>query len=287
MKVTHATAKVERPSAKNGPAVPGEPARPTAAAERPMGNAYQDLAEPIQAIVTLSGFLLEEAQGQDGPKGLLSDMAKIHEAATKLVSLVKTAWGNSYPRMVPDAGEDKLKHVRHDLRNGLNQVLGFCQLLMYNDQIEGFGAFLADLRKIYQLCQDFEQKLLNFQIPGEAASLPAIVLATQRQPLRAKPGNLLIVDDSASGREVLRRLLEPQGHRISEADNGAQALKMMKETSFDLVLLDVLMPGVDGFQVLQHLKSRPKIPRGAIIVISGMEDAQSSIRCIDLARTII
>ena len=68
-------------------------------------------------------------------------------------------------------------------------------------------------------------------------------------------GSILVVDDNGINRDLLSRYLERQGHAVQVAPNGQQALEMIAAGAFDLVLLDITMPGLNGYQVLQHLKN--------------------------------
>lgn len=78
----------------------------------------------------------------------------------------------------------------------------------------------------------------------------------------------------------LRRYLEQQGHGVALAENGRQALDLLEAGRFDLVLLDILMPEMDGFQVLDRLKASPTHRDLPVIVISAMDEMDSVIRCI-------
>ena len=73
----------------------------------------------------------------------------------------------------------------------------------------------------------------------------------------ARPGGsrLLVVDDNKVNRLLLARTLELQGHSVALAENGRVALEMLRRERFDLLLLDMEMPEVDGFQVLEQMKN--------------------------------
>ena len=73
------------------------------------------------------------------------------------------------------------------------------------------------------------------------------------------PGRLLVVDDNKVNRLLLGRGLEQQGHTIALAENGRQALEMLHQSQFDLLLLDIQMPEMDGYQVLEKLQCRPEL----------------------------
>lgn len=95
-------------------------------------------------------------------------------------------------------------------------------------------------------------------------------------------GNILVVDDNRLNRFKLGRSLENQGHTIALAENGLQALDMLKENLYDLVLLDILMPEMDGYQVLEKLKSDEELREIPVIVISAIDEMPSIIRCIEI-----
>src|SRR6266581_191782 len=74
-----------------------------------------------------------------------------------------------------------------------------------------------------------------------------------RRDLRSGPAHLLVVDDNKVNRLLLTRSLELQGHSVALAENGRVALEMLRRDGFDLILLDMEMPEMDGFQVLEQL----------------------------------
>jgi two-component system cell cycle response regulator len=97
-----------------------------------------------------------------------------------------------------------------------------------------------------------------------------------------RPGSVLVVDDDAVNRLMLCRALEREGHHVRAVANGLEALEALHDGPFDCVLLDVLMPQMDGYQVLAHIRSDPTLRRTPVIMISALEDIQSIVRCIEL-----
>jgi serine phosphatase RsbU (regulator of sigma subunit) len=95
-------------------------------------------------------------------------------------------------------------------------------------------------------------------------------------------GFVLVVDDNEANRDVLSRRLKRQGHTVAVAENGLQALEMMRTQSFDLILLDIMMPEMNGYQVLETLKSDPTLRHVPVIMISALDDIDSVVRCIEL-----
>ncbi|OYY67226.1 MAG: response regulator receiver protein [Burkholderiales bacterium 28-67-8] len=94
---------------------------------------------------------------------------------------------------------------------------------------------------------------------------------------------VLVVDDIAENRDILERRLARLGiGSIEQATNGREALAAIERRNFDLVLLDIMMPEMDGFEVLQHLKARGRLTDLPVIVISALSDLEPVVRCIEL-----
>ena len=101
----------------------------------------------------------------------------------------------------------------------------------------------------------------------------------------AKPPEprLLVVDDNEDNRYTLIMRLEIEGYsNIAIAEDGEQALALMGSQEFDLVLLDVMMPKVDGYQVLQQLKADGRLHNIPVIMISALNEIDSVVRCVEL-----
>ena len=94
-------------------------------------------------------------------------------------------------------------------------------------------------------------------------------------------GSVLVVDDDPMNRKILARNLERTGHRARMAENGLVALEMLQAEPADLVLLDILMPELDGFAVLERIKADSGLRHIPVIMISAVEDVESVVRCIE------
>ncbi|MBA7623183.1 MAG: response regulator [Calditrichaeota bacterium] len=90
--------------------------------------------------------------------------------------------------------------------------------------------------------------------------------------LEGQTGHVLVVDDEEKNRELLRDLLEEQGHRVTEAENGEQALQKVKENPLDVILLDVMMPGLDGFEVCRRLKGDPETAPIPVLLVTALTE---------------
>jgi class 3 adenylate cyclase len=95
-------------------------------------------------------------------------------------------------------------------------------------------------------------------------------------------GRLLVVDDNKVNRLLLGRGLEQQGHQVTFAENGRQALNLLTSQAFDLVLLDIQMPEMDGYQVLEQIVHDPELRDIPVIMTTAMEELDSVVKCIEL-----
>jgi adenylate cyclase len=95
-------------------------------------------------------------------------------------------------------------------------------------------------------------------------------------------GLILVVDDDPVMRTLLARTLETQGHGVLTARDGLEALNVLSASEPEIVLLDVMMPGMDGVTVLERIKSDPARRSVPVIMVSGLEDFASVVRCIEL-----
>jgi class 3 adenylate cyclase len=173
----------------------------------------------------------------------------------------------SEPRADPRA------RLRHDLRTPLHQIIGYAELLEDEAREGGHESYLADLERI-RAAAKLALAAVDEAVPPtpsapagpvvfrvEPASGPAEAAAAP--PRGAAPGvggpttaRLLVVDDNELNRDMLARRLGGRGFTVETAEDGAQALERLDRQAFDVVLLDVMMPGLSGIEVLRRLRER-------------------------------
>ena len=101
-------------------------------------------------------------------------------------------------------------------------------------------------------------------------------------PRSHPPGELLVVDDNRVNRLLLGRALEQLGHTVVFAENGREALEMLRRRRVDLVLLDIEMPEMDGYQVLEAVAADPRLRDLPVVMMSSVEEVESVARCIEM-----
>src|SRR4051812_23393016 len=98
---------------------------------------------------------------------------------------------------------------------------------------------------------------------------------------RAERGRILVVEDKAMSRQTLCRYVAQLGHEATPAENGRSALALLQDGCFDLVLLDVLMPEMDGYAALEQIKAAPRLREIPVLMVSGLGEMDTVVRCIE------
>ncbi|MGI8820375.1 MAG: response regulator [Chthoniobacterales bacterium] len=198
----------------------------------------------------------------------------------------QTPRNNAPPHALPSA-------LLHELRTPLNHIIGFSELLLEQPDKN----LVPDLQKIHtagrQLLSLIDE---NFHSPGSSAPPAAPQGTSPDEPAAegsandpaagqlasgAAKGFVLVVDDIEANRDVLSRHLQRQGYQVATAADGQQALEKLRAETFDLVLLDVMMPEMDGYEVLQRLKADHALRHLPVIMISAGSELESVVRCIE------
>jgi two-component system sensor histidine kinase/response regulator len=177
----------------------------------------------------------------------------------------------------------------HDLRSPLNQIIGYSEMLTEEAEGQRREDFVTDLQNVrtagHRMLALIEE---NFTCVGGLQSVRRAEAGRTAEEEPAPetaaatgPGLLLVVDDDAANRDVLSRRLKRQGHEVRTAISGSDALRLMHATAFDLVLLDIMMPDMDGYQVLGSIKADDQLRHIPVIMISALNEVQSVVRCIE------
>ena len=204
--------------------------------------------------------------------------------------------------------EEALAELRHDLRTPIGLVLGYGEMVQEELTEAGRLDLAADMEKIraagQRLLEMVSERLSAEALgaphspsappflsvppssPGRTAAFaglhPAQAQSSEGSLSTQGGGLLLIVDDNEDNRSVLVRRLEKQGHGAVAASSGPEALNALTEQPFDLVLLDIMMPEMDGYEVLSRIKADPQTQNIPVIMISALDEIESVVRCIEI-----
>jgi DNA-binding response OmpR family regulator len=265
-----------------------------------LAHIRHELRTPMNHILGYCEMLLEQAE-ELGADSFTADLQRIHAAGKQLLALLNEL-------LEPLAGDEEMiktapaafwANVRHELRTPINHVIGYGEMLQEETQEAGHAEFTPDLGRILSAARHLlvlitevfdPEKIAKGAIELRAETLDrplplhSVTPPTERParvPVRAG-GTLLVVDDNDINRDMLSRRLRRQGYTVDVAENGRRALEMIAVRDFDLVLLDIMMPDLDGYQVLAHLKGDARTRDIPVIMISALDEIESVVRCIEM-----
>jgi len=264
----------------------------------------QEFAAPIATVLELTEILIEDAR-QNEDESLVSDLERIHSAGLLLREQLGRLVGLATQGPL-GAREDFAAlrtTLRHDLRTPLNAVKGYGELILEEARESGREDLQLDMAKITAAAD---------QLLGQVDRLIGLADARDFEPSPTSPsagtagdrdlvgeimrsirpitpkhnpnllsGRILVVDDTEANRELLSRRLRRQGHAVDTADGGRSALEALAQSQFDLVLLDLMMPDINGLEVLNRLKANPAARHIPVMMISALDEIDSIVRCIE------
>ena len=231
-------------------------------------NLRQELRTPVDAIIGSSELLLGDADGL-GQADFIANLNLIHSAGLQLLEIIndlldtnKFASGDVVFNLA-----SLIANLHYKVRLPINDVIGFSETLLENAVEQGRLDIIADLKKIQSAAEyvlsyineiiDFSKIDAGLKKSGATDSARLSLIDRVMLSLRGlaqdsaavtgnERGSILVVDDNGINRDLLSRYLERQGHAVQVAPNGQKALEMIAAGAFDLVLLDITMPGLDG-----------------------------------------
>ncbi|MFT4822943.1 MAG: adenylate cyclase [Halioglobus sp.] len=176
------------------------------------------------------------------------------------------------PRLQTLLEETSQTDNNHDVMNALTAIRGYTEMLR-EDLGEQFETLDTACGKLLQAVNAASSG--NGSQEGPIASTNITTLST------TEPGFILAVDDLKENRELVARHLSKTGHIVVTASSGIEALRTLDQTDVDVVLLDLMMPVMDGREVLRRIKEHPVWRATPVIIISGSQDMDGIIECIE------
>jgi MinD-like ATPase involved in chromosome partitioning or flagellar assembly/DNA-binding response OmpR family regulator len=263
-----------------------------------------ELCTPMNAMIGYSRMLLDDLKTQ--PHSALStDLQKIHDCSQQLLALV-TAILDPEQLETIQADDDLSRFgstLRMELVTPLSTIMGYCEMLLEEapaDLIPDLDRLNIAAQQLLSLINDIvnlaQQQLQTLN--AQQSTLPHLLLensalvqsaTTTLQTLsekstakRTQGGMILVVDDNPTNCDLLSRQLTRQGHSVTIASNAQQALRLLKAIPYDLILLDVIMPGMNGIELLGQLKRDPHWRHIPVIMISALDEVDGAVKCIEL-----
>jgi phosphoserine phosphatase RsbU/P len=262
-----------------------------------IANLRHDLRTPINAILGYSEMLLEDLSeiSDLNSQNVIKQLNSIQISGKEILSLINQLLNQNNDHNCKTIIEEsllKLKKATHPL---INIIIDNCQWLKVN---QNNNDFLIDIERIYtsairlkDLFIDIEKLdfLTNHNSKENLSHIPVNNFIKVRYPKSSLEsldkkitGHILVVDDNENNRDLLFSQLTRQGYTVSMAVNGRQALEMIDKKEYDLILLDLLMPEIDGYQALENIKKNEKKKHIPVIMISALDEMENVIRCIEI-----
>lgn len=257
-----------------------------------LARVRHDLRTPINHILGYCEMLLDDA-GELAWPNLVADLQKIEIAGKQLLAIVNYQFDASHVRTAPL----NLRQIQHELRTPINHIIGFTEILQEQASEFGRPVVQSDLGKIRTAATVLFDLLEAHLIHGSSdsnvpkpnttsqwptsgsESFPALALATTPQWQGA---TILAVDDDALNLDMIQRRLQRHGCKVVTAETGQQALELARIHRPDVILLDMVMPGMDGIQVLGKLRADPGLSQIPVIVLSASDEAATAVHCIKM-----
>ncbi|WP_372695710.1 response regulator transcription factor [Immundisolibacter sp.] len=239
----------------------------SAAAVQLSPRLLHDLRTPINAILGYSDLLLDDAPDDTD---LCDRVLPVRAAGDELNALVG---------LLPAAGVVELAWLA-SLQPPLVRLKAAVAVLKTHS-----AAPAEDVARIETACGRLDGMLASLAA-NESPVEPMVGAVSQVRevPVQAAPSGslILVVDDNDLNRNLLGRRLQQLGHRVDEAGDGDTGLRMLHRRTYDLLLLDIVMPGLDGYEVLARLRADAELSRVPVLVISALTEMDSVARCIEL-----
>jgi signal transduction histidine kinase len=247
--------------------------------DKRLSEVLHDLRTPLNQIIGLSEMLLEVAE-ERGHTDLSVGLGAVREGGLDLATLLQDR-----TIIATQPGEDHWA-LTDASRAGISRVLGFCELILAEPPTTRLEEYRGDLGLICLAARNF--------IAAARMSGIFIRLQTARHWEPVAPGaraqggpsltggKILIVDDESLNREMLIRRLQREGCSPVGVRSGPEALDLLRREKFDVILLDIQMPGMNGIEVLQTLKNDQNLRHLPVIMLSALTDVDRVARCIEL-----
>lgn len=214
------------------------------------------------------------------PEETASDFVRIRNAAAKLESLLE-ALKTKRPKPKEDVVGFWSKQ-RHDLRTPINGIKNYCEMVV--EDLEGdtkaaelFTSLIVLSEKTLPIITDIGKE---FDEAFQQKSAQALGADEEEDWYIPGGGTILIIDDNPDNREILRRRLQAASLEVLQAEDGYEGFRMVKDHKVDVILLDIMMPGIDGYEVLKRLKQNAKYAHIPVLMISSVSELNSIVSCI-------
>lgn len=254
---------------------------------RRLGAIRHDLRNPVGQVLGY-GEMLDEELEDSGADELRSHLESIHACADRMVRQIDEFLGASMESVaefnIPGASGALLGQVEKidDFLTPLRSGLADLERDDLLDDVQRMERALSTVREI------ITERLTLEHMQGDGSAQEEVAASKEETIVDiaaiggelGQSGNILVVDDDPANRDLLARRLGRQGYQATCMESGEAALKFLETEEPDLILLDLVMPGLDGEAVLLRLKEDPRLRHLPVIMLSGLDATDRIVSCI-------
>jgi adenylate cyclase len=277
-------------AARQGGTAPPTPDRVNRAV---FANLRHELRNPLNAVIGYSEMVLEDVP--EDLQATRAGLTRLRGQARALLPLIdafvppREAADVEAPAAADVSQLPRMTEAAHELAAGAQALVAVTPDHVGPELLQDVGRIAAAATRLITVLAELEAR----QIDGaeseslrESRAVAERVLARvqllEHSAITTVSACILVVDDNGLNRDLLCRQLARSGFTVASANGGAEALQRLRTGSWDLVLLDVMMPDIDGLEVLERIQLDERLNQVPVIMISALDEIDSVVRCLEM-----
>lgn len=247
-----------------------------------------DLRTPVGHVIGYAEMIEEELEesGQENAR----DLQAIQNAGQRILALID----DHFSAGKTSSDQISIADAQFQIRGQLNHISGYAEMLREEAVDNDDQDMISDLDKIIQAEKTIVRLVENVRLEApDTASISADNASKSKAPKNSSTddleidqtslgagGDILVVDDDPTNRDMLKRRLVRNGYTATSVSSGEDALKLLEEKRFDLVLLDLMMPGISGLETLNLMQANPRLRTIPVIMLTAADDMNTMVQCV-------
>lgn len=239
-----------------------------------------DLLTPLNQIIGYADLLIGDLEIANETKAMRS-ITKTASEARRIVAMI-----DEVIRTMSEANRatQDVSAALQDIENSVYEVKSQSPVDVDGEVASSIEMIRSASQNLRQRLQDLVGKLADEpddEMLGTVDRIDATLPAVSREST-AHPARVLVVDDNSVNRDLVVRHLSRSGHQSEQAHDGIAGLKLMRATKYDLILLDIMMPEMDGFEVLEQMSSDDSLRDIPVIVLTSLDEVDAATACLQM-----
>lgn len=239
-----------------------------------------DLLTPLNQIIGYADLLIGDLEIANETKAKRS-ITKTASEARRIVAMI-----DDVIRLMSEANRatQDVNAALQDIENSVYEIHSQSSVETDSEVASSIEMIKGASQNLRQRLQDLVGKLADEpddEMLGTVDRIDTTLPSVSREAT-AHPARVLVVDDNSVNRDLVVRHLSRSGHQSEQAHDGIAGLKLMRATKFDLILLDIMMPEMDGFEVLEQMSSDDSLRDVPVIVLTSLDEVDAATACLQM-----